>query len=676
MATATKKAKATTTTKKETAKVSLKLTKENPFYGKRALLDMMQQVSKMTDSPAKLTVFKYLDAAWKESTDRTSKELFFVLMFAFGDVANRDHNVLAQKFGRGKTDGGGNSLRRVFLYCMEWLIAKDAKQFYAFLPIISEYTNLENSFFYQIRTNRKTGKVEDVISIVPKEAKKRAEFIDKVSDHFAKIIRDLKTPDVQHKLLAKFLPKPKFAQRTRTGVNKKSGETYKKKYSMQPQTHEKELFEKEFMTVLSKKLGWEMISYEKNTRFIGLEKYKAAHNRLSEAYLFSTKSILLMDKEQFFKWLNTLPAGARFRVQRRLFNKDGDKLVSKKKWIGKFGDLADFYTEWLNQKDAAASVARELEVKKKTVGGLTEDEQVLLKAATKASKVNTGADTLLDAVAELYKQYPNQKEFDVKVENMMRKVDIKVPTLVIADTSGSMSSNSVTHKGVTFKACDIARLAATTFLLKNPDPDLQQLLVVFNDRATVITEKSKAEVKSSTNRFMAGHTCVVDKIVDPELAFSKNYEMVSKLVGASGSTNLASVADALKQWSDAVPTEKEARKEMINNYPVWLVISDGDINHSYNASASVQDFMMKMKQWFGWNGVLVIWDVKNPYAGDEANKFDNVENVIYYGSCNAQALNQIFTNIDDLDVIDIYQSLLSMHRSNRYEPVRELVCGK
>lgn len=668
---ATKAKAASTAQTPKTFKVSMKTTKENPFYGKRSLLDMAQSLNKMTDSATKNQVFSLLDSSWKDCSDRLTKELFFVLMFSFGDVANREHNVFVRTYGKGKVEAGGNSLRKVFIYCLEWLVKNQPDQFYAFLPIIGEYTNLENPFYYQVRTDRKTGKIKEVLSVVPTEPKARAVFIDKVAGYFADIIRDVRTTDVQHQLMSKFIPKPKFSKRTRVVVQK-NGESKRVKYGMQKETMQKELFEKEFATALSEKLKWEVVEYKSNTRFIGLEQYKAKHNRTSEAYMFSSKAVLGLDKDQFHKWLDVLPSGARYRVQRRLFDIKDGKMCSTEKWKGKYGDLSQFYSEWLDQKEKASAVARVLETKEKQTGSLTDEEKATLKVAQKAAKVNTGAETLIDNIADVFKYQQSKKEFDVKLDTMLRKIDVKVPVLVIADVSGSMTHNPVTHKGVTIYPRDMARMAATLFLMKNPDSNLQDMMITFDDRANIITKKS-TQVVGGQNRFMAASTKVVDELVDTTKGFSHNYDTIGQYINAGGSTNISSVPTALKQWVDAGGAESEMRKEQINQYPVWLVISDGDINNASNATASVQDFMHKMRQWFGWSGVLVIWDVKNPNSSNEKSKFENIENVIHYGSFNVNTVTQVFQNIDDLDVIDVYQPLLSMHRSNRYELVKELV---
>jgi len=669
---ATKATTTKTAAKPSGFKVSMKNTKENPFYGKRSILDLAINLNKMTDTASKAQVFASLDAAWKECTDKTSREMFFVLMFSFGDVANREHNVFVKTYGKGKVDAGGNSLRKVFIYCLEWLVKNQAAQFYAFLPIIGEYTNLENPFYYQVRTNRKTGKIMEVISIVPTDPIKRAEFVDQVAGYFADVIREVRTSDVQHQLLAKFIPKPKFSKRTRTVVQK-NGETKRVKYAMQKETMQKELFEKEFAAALSEKMKWEVVQHKSNTRFVGLEKYKAKHNRTSEAYLFSSKEILNMDKPQFQKWLDGLPSGARYRVQRRLFNVENGKLCTTKKWVGKFGDFADFYTEWLEQKEKASSVARVLETKQKQNGGtLSEEETETLKIAQKAAKVNTGASTLIDEMAEVFKAGTSKAEFDLKLDNMMRKMDVKVPVLVIADISGSMTQARAQHKGVNILPRDMARMAATLFLMKNPDPELQDMLITFDDRAEIITKKATVQ-QVGANRFMSASTQVVDELVDTTKTFSHNYDSVSRFIGGRNSTNISSVPTALKQWVDAGGSESEMRKEQVCKYPVWLVVSDGDINNEPSATASVSDFMMKMRQWFGWTGVLVIWDVKNPAMSNEKSKFENIENVIHYSSFNPSTVTQVFSNIDDLDVIDVYQPLQSLHRSNRYDIVKSFV---
>ena len=99
------------------------------------------------------------------------------------------------------------------------------------------------------------------------------------------------------------------------------------------------------------------------------------------------------------------------------------------------------------------------------------------------------------------------------------------------------------------------------------------------------------------------------------------------------------------------------------------------MNSDPTQAQSMQRFMMNMRQWFGWNGVVVLWDIPK-HKGDTINKskyFENIENVIHITTYNASVINQIFTKIHDLDVIDIYTPLKSLFASNRYNLIKNVI---
>ena len=86
------------------------------------------------------------------------------------------------------------------------------------------------------------------------------------------------------------------------------------------------------------------------------------------------------------------------------------------------------------------------------------------------------------------------------------------------------------------------------------------------------------------------------------------------------------------------------------------------------------DFQMKMRQWFGWDGVILIWDVKSGSKSPaHAKRFESVENIIYHVGTNPTVVNQIFSKIDDMDIIDIYTPLKSLYDSNRYDLIKKNV---
>lgn len=633
------------------------LAAENPFYGKKELLLLSQQLNK--GQLNKIAINNLLTTTFKALTTKEDKEMFYIALFASGDIANREHNMF-KKRGIKNVDKGGNSQRKTFIYILSWILDNQPDQFYRFLPIIGEYTNLENPFMYQIRTDRKKGTVLETLSVVP--AGGRVQFIEKVTDYFSKIIRDPKTTSKDHELIAKFLKKPRFSKRKR--ITKK-GEV--RRSELQPATVMKELFEFEFVTKLSEKLGWEIEKHKLNTRFVGFEKYKAMYNRSSEAYLFSSKEILGYDEDQFKTWLETLPSGARYNVQKRLMDKDGK---SKGKWIGKYGDLAVFYNNWIKQKESASVIARDLESKLKSTGDLNDEEKVQLAQATKAAKVNTGATSFMDIIEEFFHGGKSEAELNTIADNLLRKVNIDVPVMTIVDTSGSMNSHNYEYKGKKYHAIDIARLAATIMMLKNPDPELKEVLVKFDDIAEIMIEGKQYTGSSKRNRFSSAATVTLHKLIDDKDSFLKNFKRIKELLFTRGSTDFTTVVSTLKNWAEEIPAEEAMRKEMIRAYPVMLIISDGDLNHRGSPDSSILDAQMKLKQWFGWDGVIVLWDVK---SHETSVKFDNLENIIYYPFTNPQVLDQIFSKITDVDVIDIYTSLKSLYLSNRYEPVKSLV---
>jgi predicted dinucleotide-utilizing enzyme len=164
-------------------------------------------------------------------------------------------------------------------------------------------------------------------------------------------------------------------------------------------------------------------------------------------------------------------------------------------------------------------------------------------------------------------------------------------------------------------------------------------------------------------------------LIDRTKSFSKNFETISNATrNRNEGTNFDSVARKIEHWIKSAENvaELEYRKEWLNRYPVILVVSDGDMNDSYNAAQSLQVFQQTMRQIAGWEGVVVIWDVCTT-SQKNTSKFEGVENVIHYLGWNLGIVNSIFSKIHDLDIIDTYTPLKSLYLSNRYELVRNNV---
>lgn len=654
-----------------------RLVADNPFYGLRATLQMVQQLPKLADSVTFTSVQQLLDKSWQEcKNDKAKRELFYVLLFSIGDIQNREHNIFRKRSMR-NIDGGGMGSRKTFAYILQWIAYNDAEQFYSFLPIIGEYYNLDGMMLYELKTDRYKGRIKEVLKLDVD--------MDRITTYIASILKNGRTTENEKKLWARWLwhvptskritrfvvtPKGLRSVQKKFGPEKKVGDLITTHRLKQLPTVEKDQWTLRNIELLSEKMGWEIRKYKHYKVFAGYKQFKKQYLADSEATLFSSQIIKEMDRTQLLNWFDQLPAGARFRAQTRLLNKDtSGKFTLKEKWFNSQGEnIGKIYLDWLTLKDQSQKELRQLSQEDKEK--LKNEDSSRLKQMEKAAKVNTGAETLLDIVADFFNNISSPSELDIKAQSILDKISIEVPVMIVTDVSGSMSSSSVEHKGVVFTAQRMAQLITTVFLLKNPKEELRNMFIRFDSTAEIVTEGQKLET-SGNNRFMSNAEVTVGSLIDSTLSFSYNFNNIEKYVISRGGTHFSTVSKTLKNWVDEDSSTRSRKIEMINQYPVWLVPSDGDMNNASDATSSMGEFLMNMKQWFGWEGVVVVWDVKREESN--SNKFHGLENVIYYSGINPNVLNQIFRNIHDLDVIDVYTPLKSAYLSNRYEPVKELV---
>lgn len=652
------------------------MTEENPFYRMGNLLNMLSQLPKASDSISKLEVFKYLNLAWTECNDKTKREGFFVILFSLGDIQNREHNIF-KKIGLKDVDGGGNSKRRVFAFCLEWMLNTVPEQFYRFMPIYGEYYNLDVFRMYHLVTDRDKGTLKEVIKL-PVDVNRITEFI-------AQTLRNTRTTDNEKALWARWLPHVPCSKRIRkytiTEKNIKAfqkgghtdvkiGDVVSVKKDKMSHTNSKDTWVNHFIAQLSQKMNWQTVKHAKNTEYRGYKQFRSKFLETSEAAMFSSKRITEMDEQQILSWFDKLPNGARFRVACRLVYKDTTgKYVSKGKWVNKFGvDIANIYIKWLKAKEQAQTAVRSLTEEQKSTMNQKELQQM-----QKAAKVNTGAEGLLDVIVDVLRA-STKEEGDIRIQSIMDKIRIDVPVRLCVDISGSMVSRSASHKGHVFTAASMAKLATTMFLLKSPEAELSEMFIRFDDKAEVICEGESVFSKGrGDNRFMASSMHTVEKLIDKTQPFSWNLANVSRHILSRGATHLTAIPQALREWVKASGTAFiSQRVEAINKYPVWLVISDGDINNSYNPVASIQQFQNDMRQYFGWEGILVLWDVCEE-GHCRKQKYDELNNFMHLAGANPATVNQVFKNIHDLDIVDGYLPLKAIHSSNRYAPVKELV---
>lgn len=436
-------------------------------------------------------------------------------------------------------------------------------------------------------------------------------------------------------MVAKFLTIPRLSKRTNH-------------VKMLPETLEVMQNKAKFIAELSKLMNWEY-SYSGNyANFKGYREWRKQYNQDLESVLFSTGKINEFDKEGFINWLDKLPASARFRVRNRiLFTKDN---------VLKYPKLKLWYEEWEKYKESKQEEQRVLEEKVRQ-GVATEEDKTKLTKVKKEAKVTTGAVNF----KELYEDIGRNKVDNLKVESFIQnKVNLPYNSLVIIDDSGSMSGGPF----------NIASFIAAVCLYKNPDDDARNLVGMFNTNSHWYSFiDSKASSPNSIMRTRVAKT--IDKpLIDPTKSFLENYNNVASFLKSKfrgGCTNISSIPEGLRNACNSNPEILDSLK----NYPVWTIISDGEWNNLYSPEASINDFMRKCEQWFGFKPFIVAIDAVEGWGWNSNNKsrFSGIDNFIYIPANPAQ-IEQFLTNFKDMDIFDIYTPLQSLHRSNRYELVR------
>ncbi len=630
---------------------------ENPFYGQKELLALWQQGSGKNVS--KSTLINLLDAAWKASeNDIKFRQAFFVIILSYGEITNRHHNILKDIK---KLDNGGGAWRDGFVWSMEWMRKNTPEQYYVFLAkdIFRQFVGLLSILINKVKTLKgKTTVLETVDTI-------KEHDITKLASYLAEVIK-LGNP-AEKNLIAKALTRPRFSKRQKTN---REGEKIGSR-DLKPEVLANMKSRELLLKAISDILGWKYVQHKNNIHFTDYYAWKKEFGGALESVLFSSGRIKEFDHDEFHKWLEGLPAGARYRVRRRLLTKENG-LVGK--WTSKFGDidLGMWFLEWEALKESKQAEERVL-TEKVRQGTASEDEVIKLAKVKKEAKVNTGGSDIKDEMEKLLAGTSNKREADTMVHSLMSKMELQVPVAIIADTSSSMGfrDRMIKTKHGDFYPYQAARLLTTLLMLKNPSQDLDQFLVTFESRATFHHGKTIGSVRE--NQFTMPKSVEVD-LIDRTKPFSDNYDNISKVINHSGGTNIADVAVKFKDWVEAGDTEAErlVRRETIQQYPVFIIVSDGDMNSSYSSKSSFTQYQQNMRQWTGWEGVTVVFDVTTSTT-KKSDKFDSIDNFIHFYGWNVGNLNALFTKLHDLDIIDIYTPLDTLLKNNRYDIIKSNV---
>lgn len=605
-------------------KVEMTKKSANPFYGLRSCLELYQTASKGS------IPYGMLDRCWAEvQNDKEKREMFFSLLFSFGDITARQHNLFRKK----KVDSGGNSQREVFYDIVQWLKGKNYPQFKKFLfaSLFNEYTCFDTLLRNRVQTEKKKAKVLKVFNaLIGTE-----EYLNDLATFVAGVIKG-KNPADKY-FIAKFLSRPRMSKR-------------KNHKRMLNETRAVMKAREQFLIRVCDKAGFDYVNKGTHCEFPGYVAWRKEYNGTMESVLFSSKRITEFDEHEFKEWLNKLPSGARYRVRRRILDAN-DKLKSK------WPNLGTWFLEWEKFKETKQTEVRVLEEKIRQGMG-TQDDEVKLKEVKKEAKVTVGATNFDQMFTEIVAGTVDK----IKVQPFLDKINLPYNNLVFVDDSGSM--RGVRANGVT--AFDFATFMATICLIKNPDDVGRSLLGFYSNSARLYsTMVSKA---STPNTILRGKvTPTNEPLIVPEQHFLDNLKRIREFaysVMTSNGTNISSIPRYLNQQLSGDPT----MLEQLQNFPVWTIISDGNWNNERSPEASINTFMRECENYFGFRPFVIAIDVASTSSADVA-RFQGIDNFMFIPPNPAQ-IEQLLTNFRDMDIMDVYTPLQSLHRSNRYEPVR------
>ncbi len=597
---------------------------ENPFKGLRKCLELA--------NANHVTEFMLDDAYAEVFMDKDKKALFYSIIFNIGDITNREHNI----FRKNKVDGGGQAERENFYTCLNWMIKTDYAQFVKFLNagLFNEYTCFDHLFRNRISTVKNSTTINGQYHMLanPQYRKDLANYVVSVingNNPFNKT------------LIAKFLTLPRFGKR--------SGHS-----RMLPETYKVMKDKADFLALLSQKMGWDYQLTPTYCRFDGYRTWRKQYNSDLESVLFSTGKILEFDELEFKNWLNKLPSQARFRVKNRVTYSVKNKGSMDLKWPV----LSKWFAEWEQYKASMQEEQRKLEEKVRQGLASLEDQEKLEKVK-KEAKVTVGANNF----KTIYEDICDGKIDWLKVESFLNKINLEYNNLVIVDESGSMT-------GAPY---NFATFLASIMLVKNPDDFGRNMLFTFSHGCRLHSAINLEAGDKPSNRFWGrceSRQIPSQPFVIPEKSFKENYQRIDSYMRAAFEGG-GTYPETIATWFANEFKSNPDLADELKNYPVITCCSDGDFSSSIGAKKAILDFQKIMEENIGFCPFIILMEVTSRSYTD-ARKFEGVDNFLWINSNPAQ-IEQVLVNFKDIDMMDVYASLQSMFRSNRYAPVRENV---
>lgn len=563
--------------------------------------------------------------------------LFWSLIFRIGDV-RRLHNIL--KKNEINILGDGAALRYEFHDVLSAI--KDAGMYddlVKLMGMIHEYTNFENLLYPKLKTDRRKGTLI-----------KHRKPIFKIKD-IVKYLKDNwdEWSFTEKSVILKFMP---AIPRTRKSMKEWTKERNAWNYKLIQR------FIKEF----------KMTSRE-------YTKLRSEYTKDTEAVRFSVprsdkRSITQASPAEFAKWVETLPADSRKRMFNRIV-KEGNT------WTLRDGTpIINAYREWESKKAAAANELRELQARKQRVSRgqvsrslianetFTIEDQIKEIELQDQIKVTYGASSIISNYVDFLSGKISETEANNIFDNIMQSMHSDVVALPVIDTSGSMRGGaSFTRHGVRLDSAQVAALYATAFMIKNG----AELFFTFN--GTVQAIYPGVDMQARNGWYRGSFTETVEPFIVPEDTFLENYKRVYGITSkqSGGGTDFRQLTKYIVQYS------KSTGINLTEEYPVIVCFSDGDFNGGYTADHVAREAIQNLRE-IGWNGLLVLWDIRSAYSG--SNNFKDVENVVSITTSDPSAIDSLVEGTLSVNFVDGYAPLIKMANSERYKLIRERVMEK
>ena len=598
--------------------------KDNIFRGKNGLITLYNS-DNITEEK--------ISEALKDIDSKETEQLFVIITIYIGEI-DRMHNILKipSKGGKGQRE----NFRKILKYL-------SLNNFALYAKIVESnavlyYTTLDNLIANRVKTLPKKKQVVEVIDMLNNGNTSHIMFLAK---YISKIIKH--GTEFERTLVSKFLTRPKFSKRKKDDGSKRN---------LQSETIRIMKNREKFYIALSNEMNWKYVKHINNINFVDLYEFKKKYNRNFESTIFAEKR-LEFDSISFIQFLEKLPSKALLRVVNRLKT-------------NKYPDLNKVYIEWRKAKEVAKNELKAAQEKLEEAVELGDKEAIVnlkgsIKDLEKKSKINVGGISLEDVIKDITNESKSKNKLEnVQIEQFIQDINFSLSILPIIDCSGSMNYtrlnnyNTSSHK--------IAAFLATLIMLKNQNKATKDVLIRFGTEAELLFDRKGFSMEKRTNKFFVPLESNTDKLIDKTLTFRENYKnMINITTANKGGTDLEGITKLFKTTENI--------SDWINEFPVILIVSDGDFNNAYTPEKSLREFQDVLRN-LGWDGIIVIWMITDNSSTHTLMRFNSLKNVIATSDYSMANTENMFKNINDIEVVDIYYPLYALFTNKRYEYIK------